>query len=43
MTNSMLVIIGDQAYILDENDKLQDYLGYEAMFVTDSTQIAEEE
>lgn len=49
MTKSMLVIIGDQAYILDENDKLQDYAGYEAAFTTkavatqtSSTQIAEE-
>ena len=43
MTNSMLVIIGDQAYILDENDKLTDYAGYEAAFTADSTQVAEEE
>jgi hypothetical protein len=42
MTKSMLVIIGDQAYILDENDKLQDYAGYEAAFTTDSTEVTEE-
>lgn len=42
MTNSMLVIIGDQAYILDENDKLQDYAGYEAAFTTGSTEVTDE-
>jgi hypothetical protein len=42
MTNSMLVIIGDHAYILDENDKLQDYPGYEAAFTTGSTEVTDE-
>ena len=39
MTNTMLVIIGDQAYILDENDKLTDYAGYEAAFTTGNTEV----
>jgi hypothetical protein len=42
MTNSMLVIIGDHAYILDENDKLQDYPGYEAAFTTGSIEVTDE-